>query len=897
VGAIEKTDEYSLVKGEFGYLSPNNPDNPYSPDHPYPYEPKVSSYSMARMNSAMLPSGDTTGGKQLVDGLGATSRIASFAGGQLYVKPSDDPNDYKLKVRQGDSVSDFQVPGTNGSVFGLSSATKSSKSVVAWESMNAKFPKTDKDDDLAAIMAQTSNSFEMNLGYWDGSKWSVAKQLTDDQLADMKPKTAISSDGEAIAVWSKGTMDSDTNPGQASLAYARYSGSGDKDEDFHISTIPLTKTPSEYSVAMDDKGNALVAVSYAATGADMGEIEYFLIEKGATSTDPDLVTRNSDENKGVGPQVIWDGRFKVSFYSEFKIQVSDKVEEKSRETIRTTEEPSSALYFGSADASGTVTTFQLPGSQSIGRSFRMTASENGPVITWTGLTTQPDGVGSTLYSAKLASYQDAAGSTAGVLSDPVELGSTKYSVAALDLQPEGSGVRALALIADSDPTSATSGSAGLYEFSSGNFGQKIAVKADFSYDDVRSGAEVPVTFTVKNNGYLPITSLTLDGIGNKVTQDPVNGTDDEGKPLNLEPGASTTITGIVKVPEDGVLTNHGQYRGKVTAVFDDADKTEATGEDDIDLNTTDLSLSLLNTPNGSGVVLKKISSVQLPKGAKLSLGVYTDAAGNSLVAGQKEIILSAEQIGQLNSGLGVNQQFSGLPSDPNLIVYAVAKVIDDAQSDYVYEGPTQDNVVALSLNPKVPGASAASLSPSSAEFSNDVTSDAHKDVTTVLSAAGDIDLKDVRLVNEKSKSMAMLDSVDFEQTTVLLAGSQYTTEASDHGVTAITFKKEFLDQLDSGSRRFIVGTIGGTELDFTLTITGTHNKPDPKPDRQDDSNGNGNGSSGGVIDAGGTGSHPGALPRTGAEISSSTGPLAAIVLLLTLVAAGVARKLRRKELN
>jgi hypothetical protein len=440
-------------------------------------------------------------------------------------------------------------------------------------------------------------------------------------------------------------MNPDGSPGAVALTYARYDGSGTDAEDFALGAIPASGTPSEYSVAMDDAGNALVAVSYAPNGGQLGEIEYFLITKGAVG-EADVVTNFRDDRSGVSPQVIWDGTtFQVAYYGESTDTYVDVTEVETEYPIdpktglptdpvvtptatETTEETTSQLYWGVFDPAVGVASAAIAGGQDVGRPFRMVAADDGPVITWVGLTNQTGSLNdmtSTLYSAKLAVFENG-GQTVASLGGAQTLGSTKYSIQALDVTGVGTGVRVLGLVADTNPDSTTYGGASVYQFA-GDFDQQIAINRTFDYANVVAGSTVPVTFTVTNQGFQPITSITLEGIGDKVDIGSVTAVGEDGAEqqvqLELLPGQAATITGLIAVPADGVLTNGGKYTGTVKATFSGGSQVTASAE--VDLNTTDLQLLLTNPDGVLGYQLSKLSTMQLPSTAKIEVGLYRDA--------------------------------------------------------------------------------------------------------------------------------------------------------------------------------------------------------------------------------------------------------------------------------
>jgi hypothetical protein len=167
-----------------------------------------------------------------------------------------------------------------------------------------------------------------------------------------------------------------------------------------------------------------------------------------------------------------------------------------------------------------------------------------------------------------------------------------------------------------------------------------------------------------------------------------------------------------------------------------------------------------------------------------------------------------------------------LPTDPNFVVFAIAKV---DESSAIYEGPTGDNVAATTLNLRDtdPSTKQSTIAPAAAEFSNNAGDAKNADVSTVFTPGASGDLKYVKMKMDVSDLPIGAPITGAQTADQLLEEGLHYTLTPGKDSTTITFKREFLEPFNAGTLTFAVQTTGNETFEFAIAVTGTHATEDP----------------------------------------------------------------------
>jgi hypothetical protein len=246
------------------------------------------------------------------------------------------------------------------------------------------------------------------------------------------------------------------------------------------------------------------------------------------------------------------------------------------------------------------------------------------------------------------------------------------------LHTNGLDVKAAVTLADSDLA------ANIVEVEK-TFENNIALTATaYNVTDVQTGADLPVQFTLRNEGYEPISSVDVDVKGNVITT-----------PLRLFPGEEATVDGLLKsIP----ATFNGEFAYTITPTFETPNSTlrrarlrsagnALTGNGNV--SAVDLSLSLFS--NDSTLLLKVVnnSPFALPTGYKVKIGIFsTDTT---------EHVLDVTKL----SGTGSSMLVKIAPSAVSEATMAYASITTyDAASEVVDDKDEGDNFIPIWLYPK-----------------------------------------------------------------------------------------------------------------------------------------------------------------------------------------------------
>lgn len=776
---VDFTTKYTLVEGSFDVLSPNLSTNPYHKD--YPFKKEKSNLRFAPSARLMAISADKVQkGTKLVDGLLQSSGAGYYGNGlPVYVKPDADYNNYALHTGSN-------TLGTDGKgKFAFDSATNGNNTVLAWEQIDEEI-KVDEVDDPNAALLDYMGKTEIYASVWNGTNWTAAQQLSDNMLMDMTPKTAVNASGNGIVVWNRGTAEQ-TEKGRnaeaqdaapdlkatSELVFARYSSTSWGDGKMVVQ-IPANAQLVDYSVAMNDAGDVLIAAALQKTSG-LCDIEYYYI-----AAADDSISIFEDANQGLSPQVLADADgFHVAYYGEQG------------------QERQGTIYYGGFDTKTSAVTAPVTIDGPLSQNLKLVSATDGPVLVWSVMTAGMDGKGAQngLYAAKLVSrtekLDDKTTRSFTTATQPQLLGAAPYAIPSFDAWTDGNEVYANALLAELEIDQP---GAALYKFET-EFINEIGVSADFNYELLQPDTDLPITFTVRNEGYLPITSIDITSAGLNFTK---------AESLDLQPGASIDLIAYHTLPKDKIT----DLDTTVTATFSNADS--AIKEGAVYLKVTDLSVKLLGgDENELTLSALNRSGFALPTNTSVTLGLYRDA--NGMVPIGAPIILEEKDIETLNEGGSVQKTVGSLPTEENAAVFGLI-TSKAASGEFLWELNPSDNVESTVLNPVYKeknessgggGSSRPSLSISTARFDKNPVSGEHKSLTVLLNGIGNRTLSRILFGGK-----------------VLEQGADYSATA-----TAVTLQKSFMETLPLGKQELVFEFSDGEKLALEVVVSDTRENP------------------------------------------------------------------------
>ena len=539
-------------------------------------------------------------------------------------------------------------------------------------------------EDAIKMMAP---NVEVTGAVYNGATWTTAP-LSDNTVANLNPRTAISADGSsAVALWSSGQIVIEDNGAQyvnGDLLFSRFDGSGWSTP---IPVMGLDKNLilSDYSVALGNGGETLVLASRsAAEQAEIDELMFISVIPGT----PDTVNIFSGGLRGTDAQIT---RVGDSFVASYVTATSGSRQDLYLATVDSLGRPAGKVGGFAGLANHTMYNVRVVAdddAQDLGGLAVLWNEARAVEVSGDSIAYQTG-----LYAAKLAKWDNSL-----YASYPVRLLTVPegYRPAAYDAHLSGLNLKAAATLANE------TGGAGVME-GSVSFANSLACTGqDFDALNALPGDGIPVSLTLQNTGFEPVTSVTVTmGSSTKTTA------------LDLLPGSSATVTGIYTVPDnfDGTIAYD------ISASFADPDMTlrsarlrasqPVTLSGSVNASTVDMYVEILSNTSGethNNIVLKVGNHSGMPLANRgistIYAGLYKDPQSREPYAGVSPTGIPATDLYDAGKG-NMNRVVSfQLPAvTEGVVVWALVETKDN-QGNVVTDTRTIDNFIPVQLYPE-----------------------------------------------------------------------------------------------------------------------------------------------------------------------------------------------------
>jgi uncharacterized repeat protein (TIGR02543 family) len=547
--------------------------------------------------------------------------------------------------------------------FGLDSASAGGKTFAAWGAYNGEYDPSVLDTfDTTAMLNYAAGMTEIKAGIWDGSAWNTSV-LTDNALADITPKAATNGT-QGIIVWTQGipaaSADGDElafSMGESRLMFARYDSSA-WSKPAVLYTLP-GEAAADYTVAMDQDGNALAAIITAS-----GKIVLVRAPEDGTAAVIDnglpAATRTS---------LLYNGEaYILACYDVESLALS--------------------LFELNADGFVTGTVFSgLP--EGIGGELKLLrdGSKSGiesAVLLWPGsiaddADTPADASDDTaevvMYAARMMRAEDKRAS----LSAPFKAVSVNDEVFAdsYDAYINGDSIKVLTVFSGLD------GSTALDE-TTASFTNTVSTSAEAKdISGLVPGSSVDFSVRVRNNGISAIDNITVK----------IGGVEAASRTVQILPNGEASFTApftlTQSLPDDIAYT--------VTAAFADGGTDTADGS--IPLQKTDIAAELsYYERTDNELIIEALISNNMAfslEDKSVVAGIYSDPFGTTPIA---EKTINGEGFTRDGSGVPALVGFTLADADSLLGPLYLAAKVYNSDSREVYDSVGSNNVRMLTVN-------------------------------------------------------------------------------------------------------------------------------------------------------------------------------------------------------
>jgi hypothetical protein len=613
------------------------------------------------------------------------------------IKTPTDNNDDRVQILTiGGSSADIAPAATTSPSFGFDVASMGgSKAVAAYEQASAPILESDLTAslDTATVIKRMASQVKVMGAVYTGSTWT-ADTLSKNAFANVSPRVALQSDGKASTVWSSGDLTTNDNAQQyvnGELLLSRYNGTSWSTP---LSLLELDKNYilSDYTVSMAGDTTLIAASRYRTDEngeAATSEIVFISVDP----TDNVEVFSGGYHGSNVHLKRI-DGAYLLAFASE----TPDSARDVRLMTVDRYGRPNGAMD-----------RFAGLGNHAI-HNFKLAMREGGNtfddlVLLWTEpeqVVTGQDGDGNDQYKIETSLYAAKPGKDddypiytswpAKMLTAPAD-----HHIASYDahVSPDGLTVKTAVTLANN-----SLGAEVVEETKT--FGNQIAVTGtSYRVTDVRTDADLPIKFGLRNEGYQPLTSVDVTVNGNKTTTK-----------LMLFPGEEASVEGILKSLSADF---DGKFTYDIAAEFSPTDPTlrraglrastpvSISGNGNV--STVDLGVSLFSNVSGdtnTTLLLKVVnnSALALQTGDKVKVGIYEDSQGEKLYGTSSEKEVS---VGDLYDSANGNISKIVKFTVPNVAemttAYAIVTTANSA-NEIIDDNDETDNLIPVFLYPK-----------------------------------------------------------------------------------------------------------------------------------------------------------------------------------------------------
>lgn len=641
----------------------------------------------------------------------------SFALNNL--KDVDDQDDNRIQVYGSDGKSVDINTDANTSAYTFHASSAGSHKIVAYEELSEAFGTPDLTDAPQFISSQALKS-EMAVSVFNnGSKQWDYKRLTNDAIADIRPQTAIASTGNAVALWSKGVIEFKTNnadneaegsslsnievdeenpkirvvpesvdlrnytKGDLMIAHYRNGVWGNPISVFKLDSIAELR---DYTVALSGKNNALIAAVRKPSAISKSKEGDIILISAKQSGAIDVIETGE---KGASPKFTKVGdNFLLSFLTE---RVSNN-DELGQETTK------QDIYLTMLDDEGNAnsTGLHIDGYANIDKpmmKYKIVAKENAKsledlVLAWKGslmeYTDDATTIKTELYASKFGKSE--AGDV--YLSEPKSIFTEPHGleISSFDIHiADNDKMKAAILIADESASGA-----GITE-ETFSFDNKIAyVNEYYALRKVEAKEQLPIEFTVKNKGYLPIESFNV-----------TMGNNSQETFVNTLPGREMTISGLCVVPEN---ESEPELPYTITAKFSDNSTSKIEGS--VKLAAVNMNVKLISTDTDEETTtimidVANVSSLPISKEYEFSLGLYEDVLGQKIFPGTTPKAIPFEELfaNETNQSTVVSFQIENVkdvkPAYALINIKKKAKTRSVASSSIENQNPDGNNAMIM----------------------------------------------------------------------------------------------------------------------------------------------------------------------------------------------------------
>lgn len=651
--------QYNILNIDKTYYWPNNSSNPLKESQ------TIKSITRSGLLSDTYTKSRFSADNLLLRDLDVSAEPLYLNDGSLVynnLKNVDNQDDNRIQLYgNGGNVFDIN-PAAQTSAYTFHSSSAGSHKLVAYEELSGAYGTPDISD-IQEFMTTHAHKSEMSVSVFDpnSSQWQSTR-LTNDETADMRPQTAITSTGNAVALWTKGEVvfrdnmpvseddsadgftDGEDNPKlkvipestnlkyytNGDLMLARYIG-GAWLEPKSVASLDSIAEFNDYVVAISKDNNVLIAATRKPSDySESKDGDIILISVNSANVIKVIETGK----KGAFPKFT---QVNNNFLLSFMTNRAD-VNQGTGETNLVQD-----VYLMSLDDFGNSTGL-IDGYANVDKGiieYKIASKENAKTINdllfaWKGsLVKHSDDetvVETGLYAAKLGKLTDVgfyASTPKLVFQEP-----TGYEIASFDVFMDNDKMKAAILIADEN------GSGAVISEEEFDFQNKISSKSEFySLSKVEANRELPVEFTIQNDGYLPIKWIDVK-FGDKMRRTSAS--------VAL-PGTQMSAVGLYDIP-DNVSEPNAAY--EITATFEDGSTAKLDGS--IKLSAVNMKVKLVSTDTGEErttimVNVANQSSLPLNDQYEFTLGLYEDVLGEKVFEGTTPKVIPLSELYADNS--------------------------------------------------------------------------------------------------------------------------------------------------------------------------------------------------------------------------------------------------------
>lgn len=506
---FKKKKKWKIFDAQENWLAPNDATNPLHPG----FGQQLFSYSSQNVTKSYkrLPRRVISDlGSPIIENVSGMARPTYLLGGESVLfnnlKSASDYNDDRLQVYNGSS-SDLVNTGVNAPMYDFSVAHNSAGTeVVAFEQV-----KTPIDANTLEAMAEETQTKTLseNTGIrvamrQNGGSWTT-QELGDPYWnnASVTPVAAVQQDGKAAVVWQQGVVKYSTDDDRyidGSLMLSRYDGSTWSDP-IEIKRLNSRSVPTDYQMSMkEDSVLVMMTLKQDVNNpAKQPSVVYVSV------TPNDQVRERYTQAEGNKPQMVHiNGVNLIGF-----LQQTEDGRDISLSTVNMRGVPTGKL-------SG-----RLNMEKRMVNDFRLVVDDEATDLDDVALlwnqndqegTTDENGVTTfiiknRIYTSKLCSHDKEL-----FFSAPVEIATMPddVSLVSMDGYLDGLDMKVAYCVANDDEGAAVMETSVAYT-------NAFDYKVDYNPYEVTDEKNVPVTITMANNGYTPISKVIVEMDDNTYT--------------------------------------------------------------------------------------------------------------------------------------------------------------------------------------------------------------------------------------------------------------------------------------------------------------------------------------------------------------------------------------------